>query len=390
MKVCVIANLYPPNQRGGAEVVVKRIVDGFLHSGHSVVLVTLGRKKLVEKKGSLTIYHIKPLNVFSFLDINQMPVWLRIFWHPLDVLNFSGAHQVKKILKKEKPDLVMTHNLKGLSFLIPRAIKKLGLKHIHTLHDVQLSRPSGLILFGQEKPFLVLDKIYEKICRYLFASPAVIISPSRWLLDYYIKRGFFPDSKRAVLPNPVILKKVDKSKKNEVSEILSLLYVGQLVSSKGVDFLINALKHFNQVDWQLKIVGDGSIKADLEKMVGQDQRFKFLGKLPAYKLPAIYRQADFTVVPSLCYENSPTVIFESLAANTPVIASDIGGIGEIVKDDFNGFTFAPGNEKNLLEVLQHFATHKERLVDLKKNCFVSIRELSLSHYLKKVFTFLDT
>ena len=210
MKICLINSLYTPYYRGGAEVVVESIVQELLNFGHEVVVITLGRRRDLSKQGKLSVYRIKPFNVFSFLDINQRPVWLRLFWHPLDVFNFSGYWQIKKILATHKPDLVMTHNLKGLSYLAPLAIKSLGLTHWHTIHDVQLVRPSGLIIFGQEKPFLIIDKVYEKICRRLFGSPRLVISPSEWLSNFYRTRGFFKHSRQLILPNPVNIKKVDR------------------------------------------------------------------------------------------------------------------------------------------------------------------------------------
>ena len=78
------------------------------------------------------------------------------------------------------------------------------------------------------------------------------------------------------------------------------------------------------------------------------------------------------------------MIDESLVANVPVIAADIGGVSEIVKDDYNGFTFVPGNEKILIEVLEHFLNHPENIDKLRKNCFVSIRNFSVANYIKQL------
>jgi len=387
MKICLIHSLYQPYTRGGAEVVVEIIVHELLNLGHEVVLITIGRKDGIQREGRLTIYRIKPLNVFSFLDINQRPVWLRFFWHPLDVFNFSTYFKVKKILKIEKPKVVMTHNLKGLGYLIPLAIRSVGIQHIHTVHDVQLSRPSGLIIFGQEKPFLILDKVYEKTVKRLFGNPDAVISPSRWLLGYYQARGFFYESKKIVLPNPIVFKKVDKAEE-ENKEKINLLFVGQLESFKGILFLINALKKVKPQNWQLSIIGSGGSEEAVKELINDDLRFKLIGRVDHEGLTEYYRQADLTVVPSLCYENSPKVIDESLIANLPVLAADIGGGSEIVKDDYNGFTFAPGNEKNLIEVLEYFLNHPEKIDELKKNCFVSVRNFSVSNYIKQLLRLL--
>ncbi|MFA6382113.1 MAG: glycosyltransferase family 4 protein [Candidatus Buchananbacteria bacterium] len=387
MKICLINSLYSPYYRGGAEVVVENIAKEFLKLNHEVVLITLGRRPGFSREGRLTIYRLRPLNVFSFLNINKRPIWLRVFWHPLDVFNLSSYFAVKKILRLEKPKVVMTHNLKGLGYLIPLAIKKLKIKHIHTVHDVQLSRPSGLILFGQEKPFLIIDKVYEKICRRLFGNPSLVISPSQWLMQYYTVRGFFYESKKEVIANPIVFRKVEKIIETpQTKEKLTMLYVGQLEKYKGILFLIETAKKLKPENWQLLIIGSGAAKAEAEKLIGSDPRFKLIGWLDSEKVIDYYRQADLTIVPSFCYENSPTVIYESLVANVPVVASDIGGIPEIVKDDYNGFTFAPANEKSLIEVLEHFLAHPENIASLKNNCFVSVRNFSVSNYLKKLMS----
>ncbi len=389
MKICLIHSLYSPYKRGGAEVVVEIIVRELLQLGHEVVLITVGRQNNIQREGKITIYRLKPFNVFSFLDINKKPIWLRVFWHPLDVFNFSSYWAVKKILRKEKPDVVMTHNLKGLGYLIPKAIRKVGIRHFHTVHDVQLSRPSGLIIFGQEKPFLILDKVYEKTVKRLFGNPDVVISPSRWLMGYYQARGFFYESKKLIMPNPLVFRKVEKIDQPDISQRkINLLFVGQLERFKGILFLIEALKKVEPQNWQLLIIGSGGTEAKVKEFVNNDNRFKFIGRIEQKDLADYYRQADLTIVPSLCYENSPKVIDESLVANVPVIAADIGGVSEIVKDDYNGFTFAPGNQKNLIEVLEYFLNHPQKIEELKKNCFVSVHNFSASHYVKQLLRLL--
>jgi glycosyltransferase involved in cell wall biosynthesis len=139
-------------------------------------------------------------------------------------------------------------------------------------------------------------------------------------------------------------------------------------------------------NWRLTIVGSGEAKERIEQLIEGDGRFNLVGRVEQNRVIEYYRQADLTIVPSFCYENSPTVIYESLVANVPVIAADIGGIGEIVKDDYNGFTFAPGNEKNLIEVLEHFLTHPENIEMVKKNCFVSVRNNSAAAYVKQLIS----
>lgn len=386
MKICLIHSLYKPYTRGGAEVVVDIVIKELLNLGHEVALITVGRKNAIQKDGKLTIYRLNPANVFSFLDINNRPFWARVFWHPLDVFNISSYKKVKSILEKEKPRVVMTHNLKGLGYMIPKAIRSTGIKHIHTIHDVQLSRPSGLILFNEKKPFLIIDKIYERFSRKLFASPDIVISPSKWLMKYYTSRGFFYESKKEILPNPIVFKKVKPQEPMTPNGKITFIYVGQLERFKGILFLIRALLKVDSANWELIIVGDGGAESQVKDLIQGDDRFRLVGRVPNEELANYYRQADFTIVPSLCYENSPKVIDESLVANVPVIAADIGGVPEMIKDDYNGFTFAAGDEGNLISVINHFINHPEEIDKLKKNSFTSVHNLSVSNYIKKLLT----
>ena len=160
MKVCIINNLYPPYTRGGAEQVVVKTVEGLLLAGHTVVVITTAPKTTISspyegevRRGSNmpVIYRVTPRNLFFYTDAHQHNFFARLVWHSIDIFHISSMRYVEEILKKEKPDVVHTHNLMGMSFLIPRMIRRLGIRHVHTVHDVQLVEPSGIIRKSKEK-----------------------------------------------------------------------------------------------------------------------------------------------------------------------------------------------------------------------------------------------
>ena len=131
MKVAVIHSIYKPYYRGGAETVVENIVTGLKSKGEEVFVITLGYENKVEEIDGVKVYRIKPFNLFNYLDINSKPVWLRLPWHIIDMFNDVTAWKIYKILESEKPDLALTHNLKGLSYYIPRLLKTLKIKNIY-------------------------------------------------------------------------------------------------------------------------------------------------------------------------------------------------------------------------------------------------------------------
>src|SRR5262249_16081354 len=102
-------------------------------------------------------------------------------------------------------------------------------------------------------------------------------------------------------------------------------------------------------------------------MARRDKRIHFCGEYAANRLCEIMQEIDVIVVPSLWYENNPLVVSEALASNVPVIVSDVGGMTETVKDNFNGFTFEMGSATKLREILQKLADNPELLNSLKDN-----------------------
>ncbi|MBI5022916.1 MAG: glycosyltransferase family 4 protein [Candidatus Magasanikbacteria bacterium] len=400
MKICLISNLYPPYARGGAEQVVKNTVEGLLARGHEVVVITarpLVAEKVAENAAgvggrSARIYRFYPHNIFFYGNDFKYPFWLRFFWHLFDVFNFHSYWRVRRILKKEKPDVVHTHNLKGLGYLIPRAIRGLDLRHVHTLHDVQLVEPSGIIIKGAENQWpynFFLRRWYEKICRVLFGSPEVVISPSNFLLEFYESRGFFQQSRKVVVPNPVIENNLFQHHA-EPTGFFSFLYLGQIEDHKGVLFLIRVF-----LNWiptfvgmtkriALHIVGAGSKLSEAKRLADGCPQIIFHGKVDRAQLPRIFSQTDMAIVPSLCYENSPTVIFESFSFGVPVLASSIEGVAELIKNGENGLTFEAGNEAALIEKMSWCSQHQTEITAMRHAALKSIEGRGLDAYLDKL------
>jgi len=348
MKIIIINNLYAPWIRGGAERVVEKTVVGLEKAGHEVFVIATAPKESRTDK----VFYLP--SIFYYLE--KYPLWRRFFWHLWDMINFINRAEVKKILQEKKPDLVITHNLQGIGLLVPGLLRKMKIKHFHTLHDIQLLHPSGLMIWGKEKIVETFPaRVYQKITRWLFGSPAAIISPSQWLLDEHAKRGFFTGSTKKVLPNFFPDQRSFSQKKNETRNMEhEFLYVGQLEPHKGVEFLVETfLKFSDERNFKagLTIVGSGSRLEEIKKIVGDNKKIKILGRKNPGEIEELMLNADCLIVPSLCYENSPTVIYEAIAAQLPVIASRIGGITELMAAA-GGLLIEPGNQEELLKQLK--------------------------------------
>lgn len=110
-----------------------------------------------------------------------------------------------------------------------------------------------------------------------------------------------------------------------------LLSVGNLVEGKGHDLAIRALTRLDGAE--LRIVGDGPLKASLQSLaqsLSVAQRVRFLGRVPHERLSEVYGRADALILAS-AREGWPNVLLEAMACGTPVVATKVGGIPEIVK-----------------------------------------------------------
>jgi glycosyltransferase involved in cell wall biosynthesis len=137
------------------------------------------------------------------------------------------------------------------------------------------------------------------------------------------------------------------------------LYVGRLTSRKGIDYLLYAMKKTANI--QCVIVGDGPECEHLHSLTesnGLQERVIFTGFVPKDDLKHLYTAADFFVLPSLA-EGLPLVMLEALASGTPVVASRVAGIPDIISDGYNGFLVPPKDVDTLSKVIQQLADSSE-------------------------------
>jgi len=356
MKICLINHLFEPYARGGAEKVVAFMIKNYQEAGHEVFLITTkhrgARLRPTEASASHKnkIYYINS----EFYNLHKKPISLRLIWHLKNLFDFKKFNACQKILNEEKPDLVITHNLIGLGFMLAQAIKLSGAKHHHFLHDLQLLHPSGLMFFGKENIINTpLARLYQKITRHLIGEPDLVISPSKWLLREHQNKKFFLGSKTEITSLKEILSLnngdgfagENSDRPDNQANHKILLFAGQLEEHKGINFLIEAFKKLALPNLRLKIAGSGNAETRVLKLIDDDNRIQFLGHLKKESLEEELKKADFLIVPSLCYENSPAIIIEAKNFGLKIIASNLGGIPEIIEP--TDILFNPGDEQDL-------------------------------------------
>jgi glycosyltransferase involved in cell wall biosynthesis len=133
------------------------------------------------------------------------------------------------------------------------------------------------------------------------------------------------------------------------------LFIGRLSMEKGVYTLLkcfNDLPHINLV-----IAGDGPERKALSLEFGHLPNVQFRGHLARVELMQLLKKCKASIFPSICYEGLPLSVIEALATGTPVIASRLGAMEEMIQHGENGLLFEPGNHVQLRDVVSSFHQH---------------------------------
>lgn len=392
MKIGIVSNLYPPEARGGAELVASRIADALYERGHEVFVLTTqsynGLRSLfprIRERTLEAVYRFFPLNVYYLKQDGIIPFPIRALWHVIDLFSYCGRCAIRSVIRDEDPDVIITHNLKGIGVSIAREIQRQGVAHIHTLHDVQLSVPSGLLIVGQEQSWLnrsVLRRLYERGVRREMGSPNLVLSPSKFLADFYRSRGLFTDARVEILENPMP-SNPSRSREARMAQKTQLLYVGQLEEHKGIRELLRAINVLGE-DVELHIAGEGSLSEFVSERAQLDARINFHGFVSLDHLLKLLYRTDAVVVPSICYENSPTVIYEAYLVGVPVIASRIGGIPELVEEGETGLLVAPGDVDDLAQAMKQIHHSRDAWWQRSNAIQQKAQQYSIKNYVDKL------
>jgi glycosyltransferase involved in cell wall biosynthesis len=135
-------------------------------------------------------------------------------------------------------------------------------------------------------------------------------------------------------------------------EVKRVVCVAQLIAEKGVDVLLRALGEVSRSDWHLEVVGEGPARDSLEHSaasLGLGSRVVFSGRRD--DVPALFAGADIAVHPAVWQEAFGYTVVEALGAGCALIATETGGIPEIVQDGVSGILVRPGSAEALAHAL---------------------------------------
>jgi len=295
------------------------------------------------------------------------------------LMNMNMQKEAAALAKslKAKVDLFHAHD-----WLVATA--GIGLKHVFrrplfaTMHSTEIGRRNGIHsdyerMIHETEAWLTYEA-WKVIC-----CSDYMVSHVRWAFG-------LPPDKMMMIPNGVNADVYAAIKKNELSQFRSrfalpeekiVLFVGRLVHEKGVHVLVNAApKVLEKANAKIIIVGNGYMKEQLSGIVkgmGIAHKVLFTGFVDDETLRGLQTCADVSVVPSL-FEPFGIVALEAMAAKSPVVVSDTGGLAEIVDHDVDGLKVYPGNPDSLAWGITRILTDETNANRLRSNAYKKIQE----------------
>lgn len=192
------------------------------------------------------------------------------------------------------------------------------------------------------------DAWEKKLEGQTLARAAGITSPSQFVADY-VRNACGVTRSIQIIPYPVDTTRFCPAPSSV--NVKRILFVGRVEARKGADVLLRTLPQILAKHPDAEFVFAGRVNEELRELVNTaPPQVQFLGVKPRAELVALYQQASVVVVPSQ-WDNSPNVIYEAMACGAPVVASNVGGILELVEDGVTGLLVPPGDENALENAL---------------------------------------
>jgi glycosyltransferase involved in cell wall biosynthesis/ubiquinone/menaquinone biosynthesis C-methylase UbiE len=205
-----------------------------------------------------------------------------------------------------------------------------------------------------------------------FNSVDAILAPTQLMREMLVSNGVDPELVTLSPYGMDVSRFRDLDHSRNGAEGLRLGYIGTIHPQKGLRVLIEAFEKLpRDADVTLRVCGDlthfPEYARETYEMAHRDPRINFAGTFPNEKMVEELKKIDVLVVPSIWYENTPLVIYSALAARIPVVATNLGGMAEVVHHGENGLLFETGNPEDLARQLNRLLAEPDTLSSYSAN-----------------------
>jgi len=344
MKFCMVTTFYPPYHFGGDATYVHRLATELGRRGHVVDVVHDLDAYYLLHPGEPALHYQDAANVTVHRLKSRAGLLSPLATHQTGWPLFKP--KLRRLLESGGHDVIHFHNASLIgpgAFGYGRAVK------LYTMHEQWLVCPTHLLWkFGRR---ICDGRQCVRCCLHARRPPQPwratgllrrklgeidrFLAPSRFARDKHRELGM--DLPVTVLPQFVPVPPPPPPGEASPHPRPYFLFVGRLVTTKGLQTALGPFRDAGSAD--LLVAGEGDDEGTLRAAAAGMSNVSFLGVQPYERLMSLYRHAIALVVPSVCYEVFPMAMIEAFAEGTPVVARDLAGMAEIVKDADGGLLF---------------------------------------------------
>jgi glycosyltransferase involved in cell wall biosynthesis len=296
--------------------------------------------------------------------VNIVPCHSTDRLYPLD--NWSFNRSLPQTVGVFDADLYEAHNVSGYGFpnqLRKRNSKKPFIQVIHgPLKDEYLQALKNENQSARNRLANLFMRYLASLEKQTAKKSTLIVTESKYSMNKIMEHYGVDRAKIQVIPNGVDQEKYKPQSEKAVVRAQfrigneqCVLFVGSLIPRKGLPFLVEAAKKIVQQSDRTKflIAGEGPLRTQIQtnlQAANLTGNFEFLGKVSEPQLQALYGCADVFALPSI-QEGQGIVLLEAQASGVPVVAFDVGGVGEAVQNGETGFLAKLGNTNEFAEAI---------------------------------------
>lgn len=395
MKIGIVSNIYKPYTFGGAEISTELLARGLHRNGHEVFILTAsiqGSRSVKEMVDDIPVYRLATGLPYTVIESAGRPQVSKALWHSIDLWNPIVYSQMKKILGAEKPDIVHTNVLAGLSTAVWQAARKWNIPVVHTLRDYYLLCVRSNLMRRSGK--LCRDRCgicqSTSIWKHIMSRiPGAVASVSDFVLEKHRQEGFFEHTPSIVIPNAIDGEsdsEYQRPKKSQ-DEPIEAIFLGRMEFAKGPQDALEALRLAPDMPVKLHLCGEGPLLNELRQKYKSDNRITFEGRVDGDRKISLLRAADVMLVPSRWFEPFNRTVIEAYQYGLAVVGSRIGGIPEIVEDGATGRLYEPGDCRALADILLDLSAHHDILTRLRQRAATRTNKFLLRNHVPQYEAF---
>ncbi len=346
--------------------VLHLVSSGGLFGAERVILNLSSRGKEVDSfVGALNNQHNPHLELIEEADRLGLK---NVVFNSQGQFDLRTIREIRKFLVDNDIDILHTHNYKAdiVGFFATRTT---GTKWMATNHLWQ----------GTDKKL----RFYEMIDAFILKFAQKVVSVSNVINDDLLKKGLNKD-RLQVIDNGIPLENF--SRKFPVDQIRAefgekpneraVLIAGRLSVEKGHDIFLKAAARVidKSKDVKFIIVGDGPLSENLKQLT-KDLKLSDYTVFTGIRkdMPAIYASCDI-MVNSSYNEGLPMTILEAMASHLPIIATNVGGVGKVIKNQENGILLEPGNAETLADAILELTGNGQKRKEFAQKAYQLVCE----------------